>query len=281
MHLAHNGSRVLLIDCDVENPNSNILLNKSLQDADVQVQPITIFAPVFNEDLCVKCDVCRTACYRHAILQFPGNIPSVMDHMCSGCRTCQKVCPTSAISDSRRPIGNQYFLPAVHPNLDVLVGELNPTEAVSVLIVEQILEYGRTLQEQNNYDYVVIDTSPGAHCDVETALSSADVIACVTEPTPFGEHDLKRILSLITLLNKSAHVILNRANLTDYRKPIYDLTASPDIDLLGEIPLDPIVIEDYAKGTPFVLDERDFPAKSAFLTIYEKISAKFPPEVRA
>ncbi|MCP4764589.1 MAG: P-loop NTPase [archaeon] len=271
---AMEGLKVLIIDCDVENPNCNILLGKKLIDSNVMKTPVNIFQPSFNQDKCNQCGNCREACYRNAILQFPEQFPFLMENMCSGCETCIKICPMDAITPSIRRIGNHYYISSIYPNLDLLLGELTEGEAVSIKIVEQILSFGESLDKKKSYDIIIIDTAPGAHCDVEKSLSEADQIICVTEPTPFGEHDMKRILDLIDILGQKSNYIINRANITDYRTPIIELTEKRGIPLLGEIPLDNIIIEDYAKGIPFVTDERKFPAKSSFLEIYQRIKTK-------
>ena len=223
VQFANQGYSVLLMDTDVENPNTNILLGKPLDDPDVESTPVEIFTPAFDENKCTKCGKCKTACYRHAILQFPQQFPEIMDHMCSGCETCARICPEDAITSKGRIIGQKYFIPQIHKNLDVIIGELKPSEAVSVLIVEDILEYSHSIQKTHSYDILIIDTAPGAHCDVETSLNAADQIIAVTEPTPFGMHDLGRILELLELNNHTASIIINRADLTTYREPIMDI----------------------------------------------------------
>lgn len=268
------GLKVLLVDSDVENPNSNILLGKELNDDDVKKSAVKMFVPEFSKDTCTKCGKCRDACYRHAIIQFPNQFPSVMDHMCSGCTTCQRICPTNAISAKYRIIGNNYYINNVLTNLDLIIGELNTSEAVSVLIVENLLDEVNNLDLKNEYDLIITDTAPGAHCDVEKALGEADLILCVTEPTPFGEHDLRRILDLIKLTDKKADIILNRSTLTDYKEPIQKISEEYNIHILGEIPIDPVIIEDYAKGVPFITDSREFSAKKSFKSILSRISEK-------
>lgn len=271
MQLTAQGKKVLLVDFDVENPNTNILLGVSLSDSKVEKKEVSIYKPEFDLDKCTKCGLCRDACYRHAILQFPGQTPSLMEHMCSGCTLCGRVCPTGAISTGSRPIGYQYFIPNISKNMDLLLGELNPTEAVSVLIIEELLEYADKLVNDNEYDIVVIDTSPGAHCDVEKSISEAGLVICVTEPTPFGAHDLNRILDLIDIIGHESKIILNRSNLTESKKMIMDISEKRNVEILGEVPVDKIVIEDYARGIPFSTDKRTFPAKTAFLKIFKKI----------
>lgn len=273
---ANAGKRVLLVDCDVENPNTNILLGKSFGDDDVQSEPVMIYKPSFNQDLCTQCSLCRTSCYRHAILQFPDHFPSLMEQMCSGCKTCEKICPTQAIDPSYRLIGMRYFAADVKPNLDLIVGELTPSEALSAHIVENLIAWAFTPANYTNYDLIVFDTAPGAHCDVEKTLLAADVVINVTEPTPFGEHDLRRILELLQLIQKKSYVIMNRANLTEDAQEILNNVTSKSLEYLGKIDIDRILIEDYAKGEPFVLDSRTFPAKTQFQEIFHTVQQLLP-----
>lgn len=268
---AMENKRVLLIDCDTENPNSHILMGKSLENDSNKQGDVNIFFPKIDNDKCTKCGICRQACYRHAILQMPKDYPTVFEHMCSGCQTCSRLCPNDAISESERPIGKYYILPEVHSKLDLIVGELKEGEALSIKILEELLRQAEKLQKEKNYDVIILDSPPGAHCDVELILKSADAILCVTEPTPFGEHDLKRILELIKIVNRNAKVIMNRANLTDYREPIETMLKEENSEIIGEIPVDRTIIEDYAKGVPFVTDPRDFLGKSAFIQVYKNI----------
>ncbi len=273
VQLAQDGFSVLLIDSDVENPNTNILLGHSLLDPHVEQAPVEIFTPKFDEDKCIQCGKCRDVCYRHAILQFKDHYPSLLDHMCSGCETCQRICPTQAISSKGKKIGKRYFLSNISKNLDLIVGELLPSEAVSVLIVEEILNFAEELKLKKKYDIILVDTAPGAHCDVEKSLEEANLILAVTEPTPFGLHDLKRILELIRLNNHTASVILNRADITDFKETFLNEISEHQLSILGEIPVDSLIIENYARGTPFITDKRSFPGKTAFMQIYQKVLA--------
>ncbi|MHA1339329.1 MAG: nucleotide-binding protein [Promethearchaeota archaeon] len=305
------GKNVLLVDCDVENPNTNILLGIDLKNTEVIEETIDIFLPEFDPNICNQCGICRESCYKHAIIQFPGDYPTVMEHMCSGCRTCQRLCPTNAIKEGKHSIGKSYFIKDVyadkHNNInkndknskwnifDLLIGELKEGEAISVLIVEYLLnkvEYYNKIRikqenlknktiinemksnnskQSNIYDYIILDTPPGAHCDVEAALSNSDIILAVTEPTPFGAHDLKRILDLIKILGKNAYIIVNRSNLTNYKEKILEISKKYNSPIIGEIPISNQIIEDYARGIPFIIDSRNFIAKNKFMEVYNKI----------
>lgn len=265
--------KVLLVDCDVENPNSYILLGLDKQDS-IETKPIGIFKPEFNTQLCTKCSKCRNACYRHAILQFGDQLPTLMDHLCSGCQTCLKICPSHAIYPASREIGSYFFFSQSYPRLDLLVGELIPTEALSAHIVEHLLNLLKIPPFQDQYDIIIIDSAPGAHCDVEKTILASDMVISVTEPTPFGNHDLKRILELIRLTNQESYVVLNRADLTNDTHTYIANFQELGVQFLGNINVDPTIIEDYAKGIPFITDSRNFHAKDQFIQIFKHIFKK-------
>ncbi|RLI65002.1 MAG: hypothetical protein DRO88_05790 [Promethearchaeia archaeon] len=267
-----NNFKVLLVDCDVENPNSYILLGKKLDDESVESQSIDIFVPKFNKNACVKCGDCQKACYRHAILQFPDHFPSVMPHLCSGCEVCQKICSYNAIDSSYRPIGKKYYYPQTYEGLDLLVGELTPSEALSAHIVEHLIDEVQKPEIYSKYDLIIFDSAPGAHCDVEKILNASDMVISITEPTPFGEHDLNRILELLEIIDKNSYFIINRANLTKEGEDLSKrLSSYESIEYLGSVDVDKTLMEDYALGEPFSLDPRTFPAKTQFLEIFEQI----------
>ena len=69
LYLASKNKRVLLMDCDVENPNTNILLGLPDLTKGFESSEITHFVPEFDENKCTKCGKCSEVCRTHAILQ--------------------------------------------------------------------------------------------------------------------------------------------------------------------------------------------------------------------
>lgn len=279
MKFSQEKLNVLLVDCDVENPNSYILLGLDKKDS-LETKPIGIFKPEFNPQLCTKCSKCRNGCYRHAILQFGDQLPTLLDHLCSGCQTCLKICPTQAITSGSRDIGKYFFFSQNYTKLDLLVGELTPTEALSAHIVEHLLALIKSPPFQEQYDIIIIDSAPGAHCDVEKTIIASDMVISVTEPTPFGNHDLRRILELIRLTNQHSYVILNRADLTSDTSTYIANFHELGVHFLGNINVDPIIIEDYAQGIPFITDCRNFPAKDQFSSIFDHIFTRIQNQTK-
>ncbi|MFX1234603.1 MAG: AAA family ATPase, partial [Promethearchaeota archaeon] len=200
----NEGFKVLLIDGDVENPNSYLLLNGKLEDG----EEVPFFVPKIDEERCTKCGLCAENCLSHALLYIKDAVPIPVLNLCSGCKLCYKICPPKAIIADSRIIGNLYKTQI--KNIDLLIGELIPSEARSAVIVKALMEKLDIILDDNpsKYDIIIFDTAPGAHCDVEELIQHADYIIPVTEPTKFGQLDLFRIIDLIKLLKKQFKVIV-------------------------------------------------------------------------
>ena len=56
----------------------------------------------------------------------------------------------------------------------------------------------------------IIDAPPGTSCPVISAIRGTDVVLLVTEPTPFGLHDLKLARAAVRSLGIPAGLIVNR-----------------------------------------------------------------------
>ena len=130
----NEGNKVLLIDGDVENPNTYLLLNGKLENK----KDVPFFKPKIIEDKCSKCGLCSQNCLSNALLHVKDAFPIPMLTLCSGCQLCYKICPENAIEADSKTIGWIY---STNVNgLSLLLGELKPSEARSAAIVEALLE---------------------------------------------------------------------------------------------------------------------------------------------
>ena len=214
----NRGYKVLLIDGDVENPNTYLLLNGKLENK----TEVPYFLPKIIADKCNKCGLCAENCASHALLHITDSVPIPMSTVCSGCKLCYKICPTKAIEADYKNLGWIYTSYAF--NMDLFIGELKPSEARSAVIVKKLIEKFESAlgAEEFKYDVVVLDTAPGAHCDVEELISQADFVVPVTEPTKFGKLDLLRIIELIKLLKKDYKVVVSNNQNCYFVKLRYD-----------------------------------------------------------
>ena len=267
----NDGYKVLLIDGDVENPNTYLLLGGTLENQ----KPVPFFKPVILEVKCSKCGICAQNCAAHALLHIKNSVPIPMLTVCSGCRLCEKICPEQAIQADYKTIGWTYSTEI--NGISLLIGELKPTEARSAAIVEELVNDLENFKYNGGdpYDIIIMDTAPGAHCDVELLINSADKVIPVTEPTIFGKLDLLRIIELIKLIGKNYRAIVNRSSLLGFKDQFLQELAEHEIDILGDIPLDDDIVQSYCQGTPLMDSKNGFdkegPGYLAFLKIYDNL----------
>jgi MinD superfamily P-loop ATPase len=93
---------------------------------------------------------------------------------------------------------------------------------------------------------VIIDAPPGTSCPAMAAVSQADAILLVSEPTPFGLYDLKLAREAFASLDKPMGLVINRAGLGD--RGLYEYCQETDLPILQEIPFDFHLAEAYSQG---------------------------------
>ncbi|MCD6094623.1 hypothetical protein J7J39_01830, partial [bacterium] len=110
-----------------------------------------------------------------------------------------------------------------------------------------VKEFALDFAKKIKADFVLLDTAPGTHCPVISALMDCNFAYIVTEPTPMGAHDLNLILDLCKKLKVKAKIILNQADLGDKRK-IQKIAKDYKIKIEKEIPYSKKLVEAYSKG---------------------------------
>ena len=233
-------SRVLLVDADVDCPNDHLLLGIERERVETVYQRI----PEWNLEKCIGCGKCAGACKYNAIAMVKEK-PVFMQNMCSGCGACKIVCPGDAITWGKKEIGRLYSGKA--HGIDFLSGELREGEPVSEFVVSALNRMVRKVEEK--YDFIIVDTSAGTHCDVISALQGADIALAVTEPTPLGAHDLALIIRLLKVLGTSSEIILNRAGIGD-AAAIERIAEKEGKEIAARIPYSKEIMEAYSNGIP-------------------------------
>ncbi|MBD3186231.1 hypothetical protein GF325_05335, partial [Candidatus Bathyarchaeota archaeon] len=226
-----------------------ILLGLTLPEPD---GTIDCFFPLIDEGACTRCGNCASTCRFHALFQVEDKLPVLIEPLCKSCELCMRICPEGAISERKELIG-EHFSMEVNPSLDLEVGRLIPGSAKTTMVIISLVE--RLLTKHvagGEYDYIIIDSAPGAHCDVEHALSETDMVFCVTEPTPLGRHDLGRILELLSFIGKPAKIIVNRFDMVEDDSFMDEYCGKNGVEIVSKIPLSRDVMETYARGTPIV-----------------------------
>jgi MinD superfamily P-loop ATPase len=101
-------------------------------------------------------------------------------------------------------------------------------------------------EEISDSELTFVDVPPGTSCPVITAISGSDFVLLVTEPTPFGLHDLGLALEMLAELEISHAVVVNRHD--DGNTSARDFCAARGVPILAEIPDDRAVAEAYSRG---------------------------------
>lgn len=233
--------RTLLIDADVEEPNASLYLDPK-PEID-EVLPVTLPAPEIDLEKCSYCGKCAEFCQFHAIAVVPGSVLTFPE-LCHGCGGCALVCPEQAIREVPRRIGTVEK--GNSGALGFWQGVLNVGEPFAVPVTRLLKEEAKGIGRQTA---VIIDSPPGAACTVVEAIRGSDYALLVTEPTPFGRHDLEIAIELVREMGIPAGVVINRAD--DRNELIVELCNRYNIPILLVIPFSTKLAELGARGIPF------------------------------
>ena len=228
-----------VIDCYVEEPNDHIFLNP----VETRIEKVQILVPEINEDKCSYCRKCAEFCQFNALF-IAGETAMVFKELCHSCGGCKLICPEDAITETPRDIGEITI--GKSEEIELVYGKLNIGEALAVPIIS-------TVKEQINEEgLVVLDSPPGSACPVVESVVGSDYCIMVTEPTPFGLHDLEVATEVVMQLGIPVGVVVNFAGIGD--KGVYDFCERKKIPVIMEIPYDRRIAEFYSKGIPFTAE---------------------------
>lgn len=104
----------------------------------------------------------------------------------------------------------------------------------------------------------IIDAPPGTYCQAVAAIKSTDFCILVTEPTPFGLHDLEIAYEVTKALKVLSGVIINKA---ENDQIIEDFCRKNNIPVLMKIPFQRKIAELYSKGIPLIIGKPEFKEK--------------------
>ncbi len=234
VNLAHVANEpVTFIDCDVEEPNGRffIRMDKPEHHADV---PVNI--PLVDHDKCTQCGKCADFCEYNALAMTKKGV-MLFQELCHGCGGCALVCPEKAITETQRIIG--VIEKSSVKNIDFYQGVLNVGEAMAPPLI-------RKVKEMKGNEVSILDSPPGTSCPMITAVTGADYVVLVTEPTPFGMNDLVLAVDALRELGLPFGVVVNRHG--SGNDDVEHYCSSEDIPILARIPDDRRVAVAYSKG---------------------------------
>ena len=248
------GEGVRLLDCDVEEPNCHLFLHPQITAS----ESVTSFIPVIREELCTGCKKCAEICRFRALTVVRGKV-LVFPELCHGCGGCLEVCPENAVAEGSREIGvmeSGWCGP-----LGFVQGRLRVGEAMSPPLIRKVQA------NRNRATKIIIDAPPGTSCPVVAAMKGSHFVLLVTEPTPFGLHDLGLAVEAVRVLGIPCGLVINRSDMGDDGVRQYALREK--IPVLLEIPFDRKIAEAYSRGTPMVEIMPEWAQR--FRGLYERI----------
>jgi MinD superfamily P-loop ATPase len=243
--LALDPAHVLFLDCDVEAPNAHLFLHPAFE----RREKVGILIPQVDESRCTFCGRCAEVCQFHAIAVI-GQRTLVFPELCHGCGSCTLNCPEGAIREKLDAMGVLEAGPTPS-GIAFARGVLNIGEPMAVPIIRQLKKWHPDGERHpRDWEVVIVDTPPGTSCPVVEAVRGADFALLVTEPTPFGLHDLRLMVEVVRELSIPAGVVINRDGIGD--AGVDRFCDEAGLPVLMRIPLEREIGEAIARGQPLI-----------------------------
>ena len=245
---------VQFLDCDVEEPNAHLFLHPTIEETKTINTPV----PQIDLDACNQCKKCMEICRFKAIAVL-GDMVLTFPELCHSCGGCMAICPEGAISETDRELG---VLEIGHRDgIAFTHGRMRVGEAMAPPLIRVVRESTRT------DGLILIDAPPGTSCPVIAAMKDTDFVLLVTEPTPFGLHDLELAVEAVKILKIPMGLVINRCDMGDDKVKAY--AERQGVPILMEIPFDRQIAECYSRGEMFTLTLPEW--KSRFRELLQQI----------
>ncbi len=252
----------IVVDADVDAANLFLTLeHKTIENSFFKGGSLARI----DNDLCTECGDCRERCQFNAISE-----DFIIDPIsCEGCGVCAYFCPEKAIAFERQVCGEKFVSetpwgPMIHARLGI-------AEENSGLLVSQLRQEAREMAKEKNIPLIITDGPPGIGCPVIAAVTNADALLIVTEPTLSGLHDMERVKSLADQMRIPTMLCINKADLNQETADIIKTFAKENgIHFVGEIPFDRGVI-DAMKANQSLTQFSRGPAALAVESIWKEV----------
>ena len=249
------GGGVQLLDCDVEEPNAHLFIHPVFEKKEI----VSTAVPEVDEAKCNLCGKCGEICQFKAIVVI-GKTVLPFQELCRSCGGCMEVCPEHAIREGQRVLGE---IELGHRNgLEFIHGRLRVGEAMAPPLIRKVRSFAHPDK------VTIIDAPPGTSCPVIASMKGADFVLLVTEPTPFGLHDVKLAVGAVRILGIACGLVINRSDMGDDR--LREYAGAEGIPILMEIPFDRKIAESYSRGELLVDVMPEWREK--FVRLYEEIT---------
>jgi len=261
--------KIVAVDCDVDAPNLHLWLGER-EGWDKTEKISTNEKPVINYSKCNGCGECVKICAFGA-LKIENCQLKVESFFCEGCAACEVVCPKKAIK--MEAVKNaEIRLKKTKWGFPLVSAQLYPGESGSGKIVGRI----KREAEDFSYDLMILDAPAGTGCPVIASINGTDFAVLITEPTPSGFADLKRVLIVVSHFKIPYGVVINKWDVN--RKISGKIEKWSGEKLLGKIGYDQRIFQAIAQLRPILTT--DLPVKEEVKKIYAQMIEELRKEAK-
>lgn len=251
--------KVVACDCDVDAPNLGLWLGVTTYDS---VEPISTSEKArIDSKKCIGCGECFSNCAFGAIERKKSTYV-VNPLLCEGCGVCQLVCPAKAV-DLISVMNGEIRIKETKWGFPLVSGQLKPGEAGSGKIVQEL----RRRAEELSHDVMILDSAAGIGCSVIASITGCDYAVLVTEPTPSGFFDLKRVLEIVNHFKVSYGIVLNKWDINPSVSQKMEKWSGEKF--LGKISYDREVVNSIVNLKPVIVSKSK--VKEEIIRIFERI----------
>lgn len=243
-----------LLDVDVEEPNCHLFLPELSYISEKKYNIV----PEINKDKCTYCGKCAEICQFNALAVLPEKT-IVFKELCHSCEGCIMFCPEKAIDKTQIEFGTVNK--AKYKNINFTFGELKIGYPMSPPLIKEV----KSNIEKDKLN--IIDCPPGTSCPAIEAVKDTDFCLLVSDPTPFGIHDLKLSIRALRYLKIPFGLVINRFDIAD--DILENYCKDEEIPVLLRIPDDRKIAEAYSKGKLMVDEIPEY--RKDFQRLYKKI----------
>lgn len=240
---AHLSRGAVICDLDVDAPDLHLILRPELSPERPFVAGLEA---CIDAGACTACGLCVEMC-RYGALRLDGAAAVVDLIRCEGCAVCARFCPAGAIAMAPKTCGYSRISETRFGRL--VHAQLYPGEENSGKLVALLRQEAKALAKDQAAPLILADGPPGIGCPVISALSGTDLAVIVTEPTPSGVHDLRRVVELCGHFRVPAAVIINKSDLNpEQARQIHTDCQAFGLSVVAELPHDPAMVHAMVRG---------------------------------